>query len=98
MKGRRVHYTNAAEADLAEIAIYTEVHWGDAQRDLYLGLLESTCARIIPQNLKHARSVPGRRGLWRWRCERHVIYFRRVSEGIEIVRVLHERRLPSNHL
>ena len=34
----------------------------------------------------------------RWRCEHHMIYFRRMKGGIEFVRVLHERMLPLNHL
>jgi len=93
-----VRYTRRAEDDLVEIGVYTLIEWGPEQRDKYLDLLEAACERIIPRNLKHARDVPGYEGLLRWRCERHVIVFRRVSDGIEIVRVLHERMLPSKHL
>jgi plasmid stabilization system protein ParE len=32
------------------------------------------------------------------RCERHVIYFRSVADGFEIVHVLHDRQLPRKHL
>ena len=95
----RVVYTVAAERDLAAIADYTLEHWGAAQCERYLDLLEQTCERIIPRNLSHARPVPQRPKLLRWRCERHIIYLRVVRRGtIEIVRVLHERMLPDSHL
>jgi toxin ParE1/3/4 len=93
-----VHYSKDAEADLDAIARYTLEQWGQEQCAKYLALLELTCEAIIPRNLKHARPVPRRPELLRWRCERHVIYVRRVSGGIEIVRILHERMLPDNHV
>jgi toxin ParE1/3/4 len=92
------HYTLAAEADLTSIAQYTLEVWGSAQCDKYMALLEETCERILPDNIHHALPVPERAELLRWRCERHFIYFRLDGEDIEIVRVLHERMLPLNHL
>lgn len=94
----KVVYTRAAEQDIDGIAEYTIVQWGEAQCAAYLDLLERTCEVIIPQNVRYARVVPQRPSLQRWRCERHVVYFRRVRGGIEIVRILHERMLPLNHL
>ena len=94
----RVHYTREAEKDLDDIAAYTLVHWGEVQCARYLDLLEQTCERIIPQHLRFARPVPDRPDLVRWRCERHVVYLRRVSAGVEIVRILHDRMVPENHL
>jgi toxin ParE1/3/4 len=94
----RVRYTRAAEQDLGDIATYTLAQWGGAQCAKYLDLLELTCEVIIPQNAAHGRPVPLRPQLMRWRCERHVIYFRTVRGGLEIVRILHERMLPLNHL
>ena len=94
----RVYYSNAAEHDLENIAEYTRSQWGDEQCLAYLALLEQTCEAIIPRNKRHARRVPQRPDLLRWRCERHVIYFSIVAGGIEVVRILHERMLPLNHL
>jgi toxin ParE1/3/4 len=95
-----VHYTEAAEADLDEIATYTLIQWGEEQRDWYLRMLEHTCESIIPKNLRFgvARPVPKRSGLLRWHAEHHYVYFRRVRGGIEIVRILHERRDPEHPL
>jgi toxin ParE1/3/4 len=94
----RVYYTRDAERDIDNVAEYTLAQWGEEQCAKYIDLLEQTCEVIIPQNARHGRPVPQRPQLQRWRCERHVVYFRRVRGGIEIVRVLHERMLPLNHL
>jgi toxin ParE1/3/4 len=93
-----VHYTELAESDLLEIAAHTELEFGAEQRDLYLRALEEACEHTLPRFPSIARSVPQRPELLRWRCERHVIYFRRVQDGLEVVRVLHERMLPDLHL
>jgi toxin ParE1/3/4 len=94
----KVYYTRDAEQDIDNIAEYTVAQWGEEQCAKYIDLLERTCEVIIPQNARHARVVPQRAQLQRWRCERHVVYFRRVRGGIEIVRILHERMLPLSHL
>lgn len=93
-----VHYTEEAENDLFEIGVYTWTEWGEDQFVTYTALLRETCEDIIPRKHRFARPVPSRPGLFRWRCERHVIYFRKLKDGIEIVRVLHDRMLPTMHL
>lgn len=94
----QVHYTELAEADLDDIDDYTLTRYGDEQRDLYMRALEVACEETLPAFQRVAQEVPQRPDLRRWRCERHVIYFRRVSDGIEVVRILHERMLPERHL
>ena len=93
-----VHYTEEAENDLFEIGVYTWSEWGEQQFAKYMALLRETCEDIIPRKHRFARGVPKRPELLRWRCERHVIYFRKVADGFEIVRILHDRVLPSKHL
>ena len=94
----RVRYTKRAEADIVAIGIYTLNEWGPEQWEVYGALLEATCERILPEHHSFAPSVPEREGLFRWRCERHVIYFRRLRGSLQIVRILHEKMLPSKHL
>lgn len=93
-----VHYTEEAESDLFEIGVYTWTEWGEEQYEKYLALLRETCEDIVPRKHRLARVVPKRPGLLRWRCERHVVYFRKVAGGVEIVRILHDRMLPAKHL
>ena len=93
-----VYYTKAAEQALEAIALYTLQEWGERQRDRYLALLEDACERAVPALAHLARPVSQRPGLRALRCERHVIYFRAVKGGFEIVHILHERQLPKKHL
>ena len=93
-----VHYTERAEHALDEIATYTLEEWGEAQRDRYMALLEHACEVLVPTLSHLARTVPGRPELRALRCERHMIYFRVVEDGFEVVHVLHERQLPKRHL
>ena len=93
-----VHYTEEAENDLFETGVYSWTEWGEGQFVNYIALLRETCEKIIPRKHRFARSVPQQPELLRWRCERHVIYFRKVNDGFEIVRILHDRMLPSMHL
>ena len=73
----RVRYSKDAEQDLSDIAQYTIETWGVKQAARYLELLEQTCEHIVPQHAHLARPVPRRPGLLAWRCERHMVYFRR---------------------
>jgi toxin ParE1/3/4 len=98
VKKRAVHYTTAAEADLIAIAEYTLSAWGQAQQDFYLTLLQETCESILPGYFSLARPVEGFKGLYSLRAEHHIIYVREVPDGLEIVRILHERQLPSKQL
>ena len=93
-----VYYTEEAENDLFEVGVYTFTEWAEDQFDKYMELLRETCEKIIPRKYRLARAVPKRPELKRWRCERHVIYFRKVKDGFEIVRILHDRMLPSKNL
>jgi toxin ParE1/3/4 len=93
-----IHYTEEAENDLFEIGVFTWAEWGEEQFVKYVALLRETCEDIIPRKHRFARAVPKRPELLRWRCERHVIYFRKVDDGFEIIRILHDRMLPSLHL
>lgn len=55
-------------------------------------------AGAAERNAPLARLVPQRPKLYMLRCERHMIDFRVVDDGYEIVHVLHERSLPKKHL
>jgi toxin ParE1/3/4 len=94
----KVRYRPRAEADLEGIAVYTRQEWGHAQAVLYVTQLRETCERVLPEHYRLARPLLERPDVLRWRCERHVIYFMRDAEGLDVVRILHERMLPGLHL
>ncbi len=91
--------TNAAEADLIEIGRYTRERWGDAQYRGYLTRLDDRFRMLAENPDVGIASDDVRQGYRRCPEGSHVIFYRVLdAETIEVVRVLHERMLPENHL
>jgi len=89
--------SRAARQDLLRIGRFTERRWGKAKRNHYLGQLDeafvllskndsigNTCDEISPGYRKFPEGS-------------HVIYYR-VTDMVEIIRILHERMDPDSHL
>lgn len=94
----RFRLTKAARRDLVEIARYTLERWGDAQRVRYLTQLDARFHWLAAHPQLGVASDQIKPGYWRCHEGRHVIFYRIDSKGIEIVRVLHDRMLPTRHL
>jgi toxin ParE1/3/4 len=90
--------TKAAKRDLMEIARYTLERWGDEQRVRYLTQLDERFRWIAKHPRLGVDSAAIKPGYWRCHEGRHVIFYRIASKGVEIVRVLHERMLPTRHV
>lgn len=83
----------AASHRLDEIYRYTRERWGTAQADRYLTGLFDAFHKIEAHGVI-SRPVPAAFGVdgYFFRYERHVVYWRRLSNGdIGIVTILHER-------
>lgn len=88
----------AARRDLLAIGRYTARTWGTAQRTRYLRELE---ARLEALAAEPALGVPRddlRPGYRCGRQGRHLIFYRPFDDGIEVVRILHERMDVHRHL
>ena len=90
-----------AEADLAEIWVYSAEQWTLEQADRYIDALVSRFDWLCenPQLWKPRPDIT--EGLYSYRQESHVIYFRPQGDSpdlIEIVRVLHGRMEPARHV
>ncbi len=90
----------AAEEDLAEIAAYTIETFGLNQARSYRVGLEECLTRIAAEPTLAGRSAEELAPALRFAAYgAHVLYFRLQEDGsVLIVRVLHERMLPSKHL
>jgi toxin ParE1/3/4 len=91
-------FTRRAEADLLEIADYTSRTWGEAQCAKYLDALEECCQRLAESPGLGRACDDIRPGYFRAEQDRHVLFFRKIEEGILVVRILHVRMLPGHHL
>lgn len=89
----QIRIQEAAACRLDEIYRYTQSRWGAQQADRYItGLFEAFNGIETRRTLSHP--VPAEFGVdgYFFRYERHVVYWRRLSNNdIGIVTILHER-------
>jgi len=88
-----VRIQQAASHRLDDIYRYTRERWGEAQADRYVTGLFDAFARIGSHGVV-SRPIPAAFGVDGYVCryEKHLIYWRRLSNGdIGIVTILHER-------
>jgi toxin ParE1/3/4 len=88
----------AAERDLETIWTYTYHQWGINQANRYLDRLAKAFSDLAHAPMAAPSCDHIRRGYRYRHIERHVVYFRITDYGIAVVRILHERMNPPNHL
>ena len=89
-----VRLSGRAKADLLSIGAYTLRTWGEAQAARYLDALEK-CAKMLGLNPAMGHNCDWiRPGLHRFENGRHVLFYRRRSGGILVIRILHRSMLP----
>ena len=94
MSGRRLHFSELAEADMLGIAQYSLQRWGEAQAARYLAQLARCCDRIA-EYPRIGRACPGvLPGLRRIEEGSHTVFFLVEEDDVLIVRVLHNRMQP----
>lgn len=90
--------TGKAKQDLADIADYTKEHWGRSQARIYLNEIEAGCEKIAgkPSIGKSREEIS--KDLMSFPVESHVVYYQHKNQQVIVVRVLHRRMLPNNHI
>lgn len=83
--------TKQAKDDLKSIARYTQEIWGRDQRNKYLGILDN-CFHLLADEPDLGVACNEIRKNYRKFCiERHIIFYRKVADDIDVVRILHCR-------
>ena len=88
----------AAKRDLDGIWDSSHANWGIDQAETYVLEIGQHIATLATQ--RHlGRACPEiRTGYFRYISGSHVIFYRQIEDGIEVVRILHERMDPRRHL
>jgi toxin ParE1/3/4 len=87
-----------AQDDLDEIVDYTADRWGVDQAAFYLRQLRNHIEAVAAQP-KAGRPCPDiRPGYYRTKSGSHVIFYRLTGQGIDVIRILHERMDLGRHL
>ena len=87
----------AAARDLLELGRYTQQRWGAPQRRKYIARLRARLQMLADRpSLGILRNdvAPGYRS---FREARHVVFYTETADGIDVVRVLHERMDVARH-
>lgn len=90
--------TLPAERDFANLLAFAEQQWGREQRRRYKAKLDRALGELASfPDLGRPRGRDGldQRG---FRVGEHVIYYRHDSRTITILRILHHRMNPEQHL
>lgn len=93
-----IHFTRAAQTDIAEIEEYSAAHFGTDATIAYLTDLADTLRQLSGQPEIGARCGYLGRGIRSWRCRSHRIYYVRNGKDITVQRVLHYARNVSRDL
>ena len=88
----------AARKDMEAVWLYSLHEWGREQADRYLDELVEAFTFLAGSPGAGAQCEAIRAGYRKYPVIRHVVYYREAGYGIEVVRVLHDRMLPSRHL
>ncbi len=90
--------SNAAAADLRQIARHTVQQWGTEQAKRYIHSLNLAFENLamFPETGRAASDI--RQGYFRFDSGSHAVLYRKAASGILIVRVLHQRMQPEQHL
>jgi toxin ParE1/3/4 len=87
-----------AKADLRAIAQYTERRWGREQRNEYVLAFDQAFHRLA-ERPELGRPCEGVRAGYRQQPQgSHLIFYLTENSTVHIVRILHKRMMPNEHL
>ena len=80
-----------AQLDISEIWDYTAVQWDTDQAERYVRQIQTAIQTLAHKPLIGQPCDEIRAGYRKYPAGSHMIFFRLVSSGIEVVRILHKR-------
>ena len=87
-----------AQSDFDTIWATSEANWGIDQAEVYTRLLWRHIETIATHPAIGQACPEIRAGYYRYPAGQHVLFYRFVDGGVDIVRVLHERMEPGRHI
>lgn len=95
-----VTFTKKAKEHIHNIKRYSLRHWGVNVAEAYAYTLRATMTDILDRHPSPGRdrSEDLHVGVRSFPVESHIIYYREVPGGIEVLAVLHQTQDPHTHL
>lgn len=90
--------TPAAQRDLSSIWDYTVERWDARQAETYVLEIRSAIERIAEQPDRGRAVDEIRTGYRRYAIGSHLVFFIESDDGVDVIRILHQRMDPTRHL
>jgi toxin ParE1/3/4 len=87
-----------AQSDLGEIWDYTVQNWSVEQAESYVRAIWSAIDRIADNPGRGRPCDDVRPGYFKFASGSHILFYRQISGGIDVVRILHKRMDFDRHL
>lgn len=87
-----------AQADIVEIWDYTAERWGIDQAELYLRRIQTSIEAAAAEPKLGTSCDHIRTGYRKYPAGSHVLFYRTLDDGIDVVRILHARMDAGRHL
>jgi toxin ParE1/3/4 len=89
--------TPAAQRDLSSIWDFTQERWDIRQAETYVNEIRAAIERIAVDPRRGRTCDEIRDGYHRYSIGSHVLFYVEGSDGVEVIRVLHQRMDPTRH-
>lgn len=90
--------TPAAQRDLSSIWDFIEERWDVRQAETYLTEIRAVIERIAEDPRRGRAFEEIREGYRRYGIGSHVLCYVESAEGVDVIRILHQRMDPTRHL
>ncbi len=90
-------FSETAEKDLEQIIDYTNEQWEPDQALAYIDSLEEYCKNLAQNPSAGLDRHEFAKGLLSFPYQSHIIYYLKDTNGIAVVRVLHQAMDPTKH-
>jgi len=90
--------TPAAQRDLSSIWDYTQERWDARQAEKYILEIRAAIERIATDPDRGRSCEEIRAGYRRYGIGSHVIFYIEHTDGVAVIRILHQRMDPTRHL
>lgn len=97
MTGRYI-LSARAQRDIDEIWDYTAKRWSIDQAEIYTRQLGQDIEAVAAQPTIGRACPEVRAGYYRYPSGSHVLFYRRIEGGVDIVRILHARMDFAQHI
>ncbi len=94
----RFRLTPAAQRDLSAIWDFAQERWDATQAERYIAEIRAAIERVAHDPLRGRACDEIRQGYRRYGIGSHLLFYVESAEGVDVVRILHQRMDPTRHL